>query len=763
MTQEPAQSTPTVSIHTSAQPQRTAPPWLAEAVLILQVARDSALLSKMQQTVRVPRGRMGTFEGCDFFLVLLVYALSGELTLLALYAAMAPSVALLAALWSRKHLPARCTLSRFLSAVAVPATEALRELLFEDLLVHGLSGERVGGLVDRSGARHVVIDVDGTRQAARQRQLVSDDQHPPVRRRLSPLCEPGYPGRKRGEVVRTRTTVQQAHTHEWLGTFGAAGNGHAFDDLELACKDIARYLRARDLVPQQGIVRLDGLYGYVRGAYLVQQQGLGFVMRAADYSLLQDEPVKQALAQPSQGQFVQPDTGTVREVFEVSAMDWATADNEMQVRCRVIITRRIADQNRPHRVGKRCGNSVLEVFVCDCNTQGLTAVDMLNLYFARGGFEQTLSEEDQEQDPDRWCSGHPAGQESWQLLSQWVWNVRLRLGVAAVSPPVRRTLWEQAQAPGGGASPPQSAAASPLVPEAPPCPPAAPVEPVAPGPAPAPVEPVAPGPAPAPVEPVAPGPAPAPVEPVAPGPAPAPVEPVAPGPAPAPAEPVAPGPAPAPAEPVPCPPPSIAPGQVAAAAGRGRGKFAGPDFVWTSQQQLRCPAGKILTPRERRVHRGRLRIRYQARTTDCAVCSLAAACRGTRASPHRGRRVSVWAAVPAALEPGPAQPPHPSGPAPPPSPLGPLPVWWDDVPATSLRRLSHLEVFCQRVQVPPAPPLITEQAPLTRAQRVHRRLSWAQRLARNAHPARTQPWTIGLFGVPDGIATYLASIGPPAS
>jgi hypothetical protein len=32
------------------------------------------------------------------------------------------------------------------------------------------------------------------------------------------------------------------------------------------------------------------------------------------------------------------------------------------------------------------------------------------------------------QDPDRWCSHTPCGQEFWQIVSQWVWNLRLELG-----------------------------------------------------------------------------------------------------------------------------------------------------------------------------------------------------------------------------------------------------------------------------------------------------------------------------------------------
>ena len=43
-------------------------------------------------------------------------------------------------------------------------------------------------------------------------------------------------------------------------------------------------------------------------------------------------------------------------------------------------------------------------------------------------YAPVLSDEDEELDPDRWCSHSPAGQEAWQVVSQWVWNLRLELG-----------------------------------------------------------------------------------------------------------------------------------------------------------------------------------------------------------------------------------------------------------------------------------------------------------------------------------------------
>jgi len=132
-------------------------------------------------------------------------------------------------LFERDRLPSRSALSRFLAVLTEVPVEALRTLFLDDLLSRPLataSSERqTGGLVDRAGTSWVVFDIDGTREAARQRALPQSDDVPPVFRRLEEVCAPGYMGRKRGQVVRTRTVISQAHSYHWLGSFGNRGNG----------------------------------------------------------------------------------------------------------------------------------------------------------------------------------------------------------------------------------------------------------------------------------------------------------------------------------------------------------------------------------------------------------------------------------------------------------------------------------------------------------------------------------------------------------
>lgn len=194
------------------------PNWLNEVLLLGKYWLKSGLLERLQQQVRVSRGRMGDYEVGDFVLLLLAYAVSGEKTLSDFFAALKPVRFLLMAVWRRNKCPVSSTLSRFLEAIEDCSLEQLRTLFEQDLWERGFQGEDQGGLVDRTGERYYLFDLDGTKQAARQRALTSKEEYPPGQRRSGKACAKGYRGRKRGQVVRTRSTIAQAHTSEWLGT-----------------------------------------------------------------------------------------------------------------------------------------------------------------------------------------------------------------------------------------------------------------------------------------------------------------------------------------------------------------------------------------------------------------------------------------------------------------------------------------------------------------------------------------------------------------
>ncbi len=112
--------------------------------------------------------------------------------------------------------------------------------------------------MDRVGNAWMVFDIDGTREAARQRALPQTQELPPAFRRLDSVCAPGYRGRKRGQVVRTRTVISQAHSFQWLGSFGNRGNGRYREELRQGLSAIGRYLAAHQFPRESTLLRLDG-------------------------------------------------------------------------------------------------------------------------------------------------------------------------------------------------------------------------------------------------------------------------------------------------------------------------------------------------------------------------------------------------------------------------------------------------------------------------------------------------------------------------
>jgi len=240
-----------VCIQTSSESVAATPSWFGEVVLLTAHLRKHGALKKINEQVRFARRRFGHYDVIDFLAVLFGYVINGERTLEEFYERLQPFAVPFMALFERDRLPSRSALSRFLAALTEEPVEALRTLFLDDLLARPLTPDKqTGGLVDRAGNSWMVFDIDGTREAARQRALPQTDELPPPFRRLGDVCAPGYRGRKRGEVVRTRTTVSQAHSCQWLGTFGNRGNGRYREELRKGLSAIGRYLMIHHL-PQE--------------------------------------------------------------------------------------------------------------------------------------------------------------------------------------------------------------------------------------------------------------------------------------------------------------------------------------------------------------------------------------------------------------------------------------------------------------------------------------------------------------------------------
>ena len=628
-----------VIIQTSAASVPSPPSWFGEVVLMAAHLRKHGVLTKISEGVRFARRRFGRYDVIDFLAVLFGYAMSGEHTLEAFYEGLQPFAVPFMALFERDRLPARSTLSRFLADLTKAPVEALRMLFLDDLLSRPLTNERqTGNLVDRTGGEWIVFDLDGTREAARQRALPQAEDLPAPFRRLDDLCAPGYTGRKRGQVVRTRTIISQAHSFHWLGSFGNRGNGRYREELRQGLSAIGRYLTAHQFPPAHALLRLDGQYG--TGAVLSDLAGFAFVTRGKEYTVL-DHPFVQARVHLPPDQFQQrPESQVIRSLYDCPEVPVGPEG----VLCRVVVATHPAS-NKKSPVGVTRSGVVYELFFTNLPQQAFSASDVVELYLHRGAFEPALADEDQEIDPDRWCSHSAWGQECWQVVSQWVWNLRLELGHRLEPMPLRTTEFAPAIPPQSGQTATRPASSAP----------------------------------------------------------------------------------------------ASGYGSPITATSWKTGRFSGQDFPLQPDGTLRCPAGKPLHPQERRREAdGSLRVVYAASIRSCRPCPLREQCQWQGSATKKPRQVSILL--------------HPLM-------VGSAPLLWKDWSRRQHRRACIRLLRHQRVEVtlpqvtPPSPH--GPQVILSRTQRAHYRLSWKERLARNARGPTTTPPTIKLFGVPKPFAIFL--------
>src|SRR5260370_35741147 len=151
------------------------------------------------------------------------------------------------------------------------------------------------------------------------------------------VCAPGHLGRKRGEVARTRTTILQAHTHQWLGTFGNPGNGQYRQALKRARALTAAYAHTLSFPLSHVVIRLDGLYGDAApladllAAQAGEEEGPAVVVRGKAYHLLEQPAIQQRLQRPPDQMTVHPESGAGRALYDCGPIPLAPAGPVMRM------------------------------------------------------------------------------------------------------------------------------------------------------------------------------------------------------------------------------------------------------------------------------------------------------------------------------------------------------------------------------------------------------------------------------------------------
>src|SRR5207245_7384236 len=134
---------------------------------------------------------------------------------------------------------------------------------------------------------------------------------------------------------------------------------------------------------------------------------------------------------------------------------------------------------------------------------------------------------------------------------------------------------------------------------------------------------------------------------------------------------------------------------------------------------------------------GSLRVVYSASIHACRPCPLRDQCQWSGSETAKPRQVRMLL--------------HPLT-------VGSAPLLWRDWHRRHQRH-ACLRLHRRRLEIQMKPVLKRTAAAspptISRAERAHSRLSWAERLARNARTNQADRITLTLFGIPDRVATFL--------
>lgn len=416
------------------------PDWSAQGVVLFADLERRGMLESL--TSRVQIRRQGGFVGIDVLLFLLLFFSSRcGMGRKAFWADLRPHQQQLAALAGRQNLPSATSVSRALDAACPETLRPLYPwLLFEvagaqQVLRHPSVLTR-----DATGEGWHVFDYDGTRHVLRHRALPTGQDLPSGTRRSETIAAPGYRGRKRGDVQIHRSTLQHAGAGLWLFSAMAPGNGEKRRELDDALATVVRTCQALGHPLHRALIRMDGEFGGVPDFTACRAHGVPFVTRLNRPDLLDQPDVRQRLCEATWVRVPDSGGGPRRSAADLGRVTVYPGETTVRddgtpydpVTVRVIVSRFEQDQAQRGRVIE---GWQYELFALDTDAVAWPAADGVAAYFGRTAQENRFAQEDQELRLDRIFSYGLAGQEFATVIGLMTWNLQIARGFELEPPP----------------------------------------------------------------------------------------------------------------------------------------------------------------------------------------------------------------------------------------------------------------------------------------------------------------------------------------
>jgi hypothetical protein len=423
------------------------PEWSNEGAIVIEWLQQNGMWQESGERLQLQRE--GGYCGQDALLFLLYFFASGLPIGFKNFAERSrPYKSRLAAVGGRKLLPSASAMSRLLSAVRPGDLRSFGEWLLLDapdmagVLQHPSVLTR-----DAEGNGWHIFDWDPTVTTLRHRALPVGEGLPKACRRSAKMAQPGYGGRKRGDVQFSRATLQHAGSGLWIGTELAPGNGHVRESFLAALGTIKTACEKGGVSANNAVIRSDGIAGNVPFITACQEANIHYITRLTRNGLLEHEEVIKRLDEANWYEVPDSGSGPRRQATELGIFVLEPDERSyrgdgslyMPIESRVVASRFASKEKRG--AGVIIDGWHYELYATDLVCSAWPSFHLVTGYYGRSGQENRFAQEDREFGLDRIFSYSLPGQELATLVALFVWNFHICRGLELANPP--RELPEQ--------------------------------------------------------------------------------------------------------------------------------------------------------------------------------------------------------------------------------------------------------------------------------------------------------------------------------
>jgi hypothetical protein len=432
--------------HVTFQPTDTArvPDDLTEGAALLLDLQNRGAVEELGQRLLIRR--QGGYGGLDIFLMVLLFFTTGARRgLRGFWDRLRPHVLKLAALAGRRSLPSPASVSRALEGVEFELIRPVAPLLLwempgiDPVMLHP-SAQTYNAL----GQGVHVFDLDPTVTTLRQRALPASEDLPEPRRRSEQTGAPGHRGRKRGELVFRRVTVQHAGSAAWVHAHLSPGNGAGVPDVLPALDAVVQTCERLGQPRSLALVRMDGEFGSIPFFAACRARSLPFVTRLNRPKLFEDPVVLERIRKGPWFRVPDSGSGPQRAAMDLGVLlippgvKTRTPDGSPYHPVQLRVVASAFPTTEPANHGRVLDGWQVELFAVDLPANAWPAPEAVALYFGRAAEENRFAQEDRELGLDRILSYHLPGQELCTLVGLALWNLRLVRGFLQERPPEQR-------------------------------------------------------------------------------------------------------------------------------------------------------------------------------------------------------------------------------------------------------------------------------------------------------------------------------------